>query len=367
MEISNIKSNRVISEKTYSSNARHSITVGVDVKKDDLFFSVPPSEWDNESIKSSSKQFHERVYNEVEYPPLPPQEWVQKNVENTLLFLNSPNPIKTNWLYSRQITLLKTYYSPKTDAIYTGIPKAGCTNWKFTLLKLEGRFAKNKPSPMVHYAINHLSLAQKIYSYNRNFLNSKYTFTVIRNPWTRMVSGYNDKFGKGRILKKWQKGRVALQILQKHRSPKLSIADVEFGNVAPTFMEFIEHLAYDPIIEINAHFRPQYAMLSLSTVVFDFIGALEYAKEQSRVIFDHFKTTSIGNVSIPGPYDSSTDPRNERSSVLAAEWLKEVPPSLIEKLYNKFKPDFMIYNYSNFSDSLFPFPLYNSDDIFREM
>lgn len=371
-EISNVKTNRVIPQNTDSSNTK------VKILPHDWFTSEYPSEWSDDD---KQKKFHtptyqsfqeatQYIYNEVDtssddvvdYPPMPSQQWVSRNLQRVLEFLKPPNRVqKTNWIYANHITLLKTYYSPKTDVIYTGIPKAGCTNWKFTLLTLEGNYHKRKPSPMVHYAINHLNLANKVYSYSTSYLDKKYTFTVIRNPWTRMVSGYNDKFGQGRNLKKWQKGRVALQILRNYRNQYTDLDDVLKHNKAPSFLEFLQHLANDPIREINAHFRPQYSMLSLSAVVYDFVGSLEFAKEQSRTIFDHFKTSKIANVTVPGPYDSSTDPRKERSSLLAIEWFKNIPRTLVEKLYAKFKPDFMIYNYSNFSDPLFPFPLYNPD------
>ena len=294
-----------------------------------------------------------------DYPSVPDQKWVQENVLSVLRSLRLPNPRKSNWLRAKPLTLLKSYYSPKADILYTGIPKSGCTNWKFTLLKIEGMFYDDVPNPKVHYIINRLNMANTVYrrKYNRNSLSSKYTYTVIRNPWTRMASGYNDKFSSSRAVK-WQKGKVALQILRKYRDKNITIKDVLEEGFRPTFLEFLYHLAYDSPNDINAHFRPQYQMLDLSNVLFNFIGSLEHAKEQSKEIFTHFK--EVPDISVPGPYDSSSDPRTERSTLFARDQFKKVPQQLLDLLYKKYKPDFMIYNYSNFTDPLFPFPIYHN-------
>ena len=294
-----------------------------------------------------------------DYPSVPDQKWVQENVLSVLRSLRLPNPRKSNWLRAKPLTLLKSYYSPKADILYTGIPKSGCTNWKFTLLKIEGMFYDDVPNPKVHYIINRLNMANTVYrrKYNRNSLSSKYTYTVIRNPWTRMASGYNDKFSSSRAVK-WQKGKVALQILRKYRDKNITIKHVLEEGFRPTFLEFLYHLAYDSPNDINAHFRPQYQMLDLSNVLFNFIGSLEHAKEQSKEIFTHFK--EVPDISVPGPYDSSSDPRTERSTLFARDQFKNVPQQLLDLLYKKYKPDFMIYNYSNFTDPLFPFPIYHN-------
>ena len=294
-----------------------------------------------------------------DFPSVPDQKWVQENVLSVLRSLRLPNPRKSNWFRAKPLTLLKSYYSPKADILYTGIPKSGCTNWKFTLLKIEGMFYDDVPNPKVHYIINRLNMANTVYRrrYNRNSLSSKYTYTVIRNPWTRMASGYNDKFSSSRAVK-WQKGKVALQILRKYRDKNITIKDVLEEGFRPTFLEFLYHLAYDSPNDINAHFRPQYQMLDLSNVLFNFIGSLEHAKEQSKEIFTHFK--EVPDISVPGPYDSSSDPRTERSTLFARDQFKNVPQQLLDLLYKKYKPDFMIYNYSNFTDPLFPFPIYHN-------
>ena len=291
-------------------------------------------------------------------PLPPPQEWVNDNVKKVLSELKLALPPKTRWAMADFITLLKSYYSPTTDVIYAGIPKSGCTNWKFTILQIENMLkAQATPGPKVHYVINKLNLANSLNKFSHKSLNGKYSFTVIRNPWSRMVSGYNDKFASSRSGK-WQGGRVALFILQKYRDRRITIQDIKVRGMRPTFHEFLKHLVHDSFHVINAHFRPQYSLLSLHQVEYNFIGALEHAEVQSASIFAHFMTTRAADIEVPGPYDSSKDPRTERSTLFAKEWLPKVPQLLLDKLYKRYKPDFMLYNYSNYTDPMFPFPVY---------
>eukprot|EP00116_Pleurobrachia_bachei_P004135 sb/3464397/ len=293
-------------------------------------------------------------------PEVPSQEWVRKNVDKVLGFLGLSSPPFTDWYNVNYLTQIKTYFSHRADIIYTGIPKSGCTNWKFTILRLEKMFWEDTPTPKVHYIINSISISNILRRYPYMDLNDKYTFTVIRNPWTRIVSGYNDKFAPERF-QKWQGGRVSLDILQRYRDPSITLRELFKRGLRPTFLEFLRYLAEDPIEAINVHFQPQYNMLSLSEVNYNFIGALEHAQVQSQEILKHFAMQRDADVSVPGPYDSSSDPRVERSTILARRWFPKVPKYLLDKLYEKFKPDFMLFNYTNYTDPLFPFPY-----VFRE-
>ena len=68
-------------------------------------------------------------------------------------------------------------------------------------------------------------------------------------------------------------------------------------------------------------------------------------------------------VTLLGPYSGqSTDPRLQSSTLLAKEWLSKQDPEHIEKLYEIFKADFAMMNYSNFTHPDFPLPLVFDDD-----
>jgi len=288
-------------------------------------------------------------------PQPPPQSWVRNNVLKALIVLNFENPVSTHWEKVSHLTCLKSYYSQTAGIIYTGIPKSGCTNWKYTILKHEPKYSGmiKSPTPKVHYIINHINLAGM---FRRERLNNKFSFTVIRNPWTRLVSGYRDKLNStARVT--WKHGKVTLYILNNYRDRKITLNQIKDEGLYPTFLEFLRYLVDEQIPKVNDHFKPQYYMLGLEDVKYDFIGALEHAELQSNEILQYFKTWKDRDMSVPGPYDNTRDPRKERSTLLAKSWFADVPQYLIDALYKKYEPDFLIYNYSNFTHELFPFPL----------
>ena len=308
-------------------------------------------------------------------PAPPTQARIQNDILKTLQHLDITAPSETHWEKVSNATIKKTYYARKPHIVYTGIPKAGCTNWKYTILNIELPFPRfprfqhthrvPKPrGPIVHEMMQVLGLAYKFPKpAGRMHLNQKFSFTVIRNPWTRMVSGYTDKLQSRMIVSHW--GNLTLGILNKYRRKKgerlyllRDLTKVGGLSLRVTFLEFLKYLADIAIEEVDDHFKPQYKMLGLANVKYDYMGALEHAQIQSKEILKHFKLPGAKSITVlRGSYDSESDPRLESSTLLAKEWFSTVPQGLIDRLYNKYKPDFMIYNYSNFTHDLFPFPL----------
>ena len=308
-------------------------------------------------------------------PSLPPQSWVQANIDKVLTLLKVPPPKYTNWDAVDPLLLSKTYYNKKTDVVYTGIPKAGCTNWKKLILDLEGvsyvQMVFNIPNvqqwpPVGKTRIHEAMSKRSLVLHNVRYLyNNKFSFTFIRNPWTRMVSGYRDKLAKPCnntatcYVERFKKGKVLLHILQTTRDQNITIADITNHHLRPTFEEFLAHLVTDGLDEINAHFKPQTAMLGIQHVRYSFIGAIEHIELQSKTILSQFNTSER----VLSAYDGTKDARLESSTLLAKEWFSNVPKELIQRLYLKYETDFMIYNYSNFDHPQFPYPLYDEPDL----
>ena len=342
------------------NTATTATTIGIpeeDIQQPDLF--TPTAEKHLKDVVEYEYKVHPDppLVHVMPAPRPPPQAWVHNNVIKALKLLNYKDPTTTHWEEVPHLTCLKTYYSQAAAIVYTGIPKAGCTNWKYTILKQEPRFsgAVKTPSPKVHYIINRINLAGMM---RKERLNDKFSFTVIRNPWTRMVSGYKDKLNSSSRIS-WKHGKVTLYILNNYRDSKITLPQIKDDALYPTFLEFLQYLVDEEISHINDHFKPQYSMLGLQDVKYDYVGALEHAKLQSNEILQHFKTWEHRDLSVPGPYDSTSDPRNERSTLYAKSWFNDIPQYIIDKLYKKYEPDFLIYNYSNFTHELFPFPIEN--------
>lgn len=234
---------------------------------------------------------------------------------------------------------------------FTAIPKAGNSNWKESLLIANNDIARHSTSrhelALNHKYTNRYKLNRLKLLVNSTIMLGAFTFSVVRNPWTRMVSGYKDKLtdnGHG------NEGFIAsrLQIVSEARG----IADeTELMNQFPTFEEFGKWLiTHDG--EVNYHFKPQTRILCLQEVTYDFIIPSEYSDQYSREVWEIIQV----NTTLSGSYDG-VDAASQTSTVEARTWFSELDSDVIDKLYHIFRYDFLLMNYSNFTDKRFPYPL----------
>mgnify|MGYP003403006954 CR=1 FL=1 len=106
----------------------------------------------------------------------------------------------------------------------------------------------------------------------RYFKDQEYfKFVILRNPFNRLVSAYLDKFVKLR---------------HSDKLPELPVQKVinnvyEFLGLTPnidksiTFSQFVQYLTRMEDLQLDSHWRPQSAFLSLGLFEFDFIGQFE--------------------------------------------------------------------------------------------
>ena len=283
---------------------------------------------------------------------LPPsQVWISSQTRQTMSLLGLEYPSSNHWRKCGP----RTYYFPKVCAIFTGIPKTGCTNWITALLRTEGMLSKTPKlgemnwihgAASMKYRMNHVS-----YVYSNSDFEKAFSFAVVRNPWTRLVSGFRDKLSSektsGPSLRSF--GLWVVRQMRGIKDPAV------LKDLYPTFEEFAGWLIKRGGT-VNAHFQPQTAQLCLKYAVYDFIAPLEYAGSLSEVIM---KKINASDASLLGSYDKSSDPRYQKSTLLAKKWLSELDQDVIDSLYDIFKADFALLNYSNFTHPDFPFPLHN--------
>ena len=252
--------------------------------------------------------------------------------------------------------------------MYSGVPKSGCSNWLAALMLAEGRLGNeirewdmngiSNLKPNLIELIHGFTEPYRIYNIedtNLALLQDVPSFTIVRNPWVRMVSGYRDKLSS-EVTQGSTMRRNGVELVAWARN--ISEEEVREKDLYPTFREFVDLVLWKKL-GLNQHFAPQFKSLGFPRVRYDYIGALELLEHQKGEIMSLFKL----NISVFGSYDKSRDPllKVQKSVLLAREWLKEVEGEKIERLYELFKPDFMLYNYSNFSDPDFPLPLFHQD------
>ena len=311
-----------------------------------------PSRYESATEISSNQSEPSPLQHKDMYLFPPSQEWIQKQFQKALSDLGLEYSPDSLWSSCGP----KTYYFQKINTIFTGIPKTGCTHWIESLLRAEGDLTRElAPSQMkkVHGGMsNRHRMRSMKRTYNDTTFRNAFSFTVLRNPWTRMVSGYRDKLSDEDSAGA-DKRSIGVQIVQLMRHVSASVVKEE--KLYPTFAEYAAWLVkYKG--SVNVHFSPQIKATCLPRVKYDMVIPLEYTGPMGGEVL---RKINASKTSVLGSYDKSSDPRLQSSALYAKKWLSALEPDLVEQLYSVFKTDFELLNYSNFSHPDFPLPLYN--------
>ena len=286
---------------------------------------------------------------------IPSAAWTQDRYRKVLRFLSLEYKPPNQWM--KCDNTYNSLYFPNIHAVFTGVPKSGCSNWLEAILRAEGglnsSIAPNRVN-IVHryfakrFRVRFLESKRNLTGYDRETVENSFSFAVVRNPWTRMVSGYRDKISAEKTQGLKSKNNARLKILNLTRNFPLSKTH---SRVIPTFEEYLRWILQSDTGDY--HFDRQVSTLCIPHVMYDIIVPLEHSLTMSDLIWTKINASSR----ILRPYDQSSDPRIQSSTLFAKQWFLEVDKQLIERLYERFKPDFMLMNYSNFTHPDFPLPL----------
>ena len=274
----------------------------------------------------------------------PSQDTMKKKILDVLGILDPPYDFS-------KVRVRQSYYFPNINIFFTGIPKAGCSNWEEALLRAEGRLSQQLDPTKVARVHGGLTNDYRMPNYKGNGedVNSAISIVVLRNPWTRAVSGYRQKLSSEKT-----QGGMLPGISEKVVSNVRPLNDTNPDPLC-TFEEFVQYSVKVGGIK-NYHFKPQVKFLSVHIMRYDRIIPLEYADMMADELFRELNK----NVSILHSYDQTTDPRRQSSALKAKQWLTELSeknPKLVEDFYKIYQKDFDLLKYSNFSDPNFPLPL----------
>ena len=273
------------------------------------------------------------------------QNWIQNQFQHTLTMMGKENSTVKTWSKCDR----HTCYYENIKVIFTAINKVGSSNWLEALWKANGDIPITQTKRVGRKKFDYHQSRNKLYS-DEVFRNA-FSFTSVRNPWTRMVSGY-----MGAMIAPVKREDIIfirMQIIEEIRG----ITDKEMlQKLFPSFDEFAKWLIkHDG--SGNAHFKPQVRMLCIPEARYDYIIPLEY----SLLLTDEVWDLIGANTKFRGSYDGTTDPRDQRSAVNAKKMLSDLDKDTIDKLYQIYRMDFSLMNYSNFTHPDFPLPLCEHD------
>nr|XP_054773164.1 carbohydrate sulfotransferase 14-like [Lytechinus pictus] len=235
------------------------------------------------------------------------------------------------YLASHKNQLRSLIVNEKFHFIYSIVYKVGSTNWERVIVQdLEGYL--NVPNQKL-YSHKALQWMPKFREEQVKVLLENYTkFLFVRNPLSRILSGYRDKFvdHKNSVFTS-----LARRIIKQHRSG--SAAESSSQNV--TFTEFISYLVESAENRGNPHWKPIYTQNFPCQIDYDLIGQLEDASDDIPYVL---KKIGIWNVTDYG----KGPPRKNTDEELMKRYYSEVPTKLLKELYNIYEPDFHMFGYA---------------------
>ena len=216
-----------------------------------------------------------------------------------------------------------TYFVDEYKSAYFLVQKAGFTNWLefLTSIQKTGK-AELRVGDGVPFSMKDTEFRAKLKNYKK--------IIFVRNPFSRIVSAYNDKFV---ILGSEYYRGVSRAIIQEVRGiaiPKSQKPDLGFSE----FIQFIltSEKYYD------AHWLPIYDQKIPCDVYYDFIGKIETIQSDVKYM------KSLYNISQSAVYINSYIDHEDRVARMI-KYYGEISPTLIENIAMKYRNDFLVFGY----------------------
>ena len=134
---------------------------------------------------------------------------------------------------------------------------------------------------------------------------------------------------------------IQRSILQKFRETSTSI-DTPYPSPKEFIQYLLEEVHKNGPLSLNPHFKPQFGLCPFCSVDFDFIGDLNYMKEDIAYLGNLLNIQK--QVTLVNMNENSHSDFDDFIS--EEEFFKSVPKDLIVKLYEKiYKPDFKLLSY----------------------
>ncbi|KAK3519497.1 hypothetical protein QTP70_032522 [Hemibagrus guttatus] len=163
-------------------------------------------------------------------------------------------------------------------------------------------------------------------------------FIFVRDPFERLVSAYRNKFTRS-YNTAFHK-RYGTKIVRRHRANPRPEALEKGSDVS--FEEFVYYLV-DPRTQreepFNEHWERAHALCHPCLIHYDVVGKYESLAQDSRYVLK--LAGAEGEVEFPA---SSKSTRTTES--MAAKFFDNISPFYQKKLYNLYRMDFLLFNYS---------------------
>ena len=238
------------------------------------------------------------------------------------------------------------------NIMYAANPKTGSTSFKKWLHKIQGDQRDINEIRHVHGNQNQYGSLSQAWDFYENFsdhpfsdvefIKHFYTVVFMRNPLTRLLSAFRDK-----ILRHEQSTSEAVVQVLKGVNPMITASSSDIEKFA-AFAEIIANGHTE-----NVHFVPQWEHVRICDFPYDMIAQTETTNEQIQIIQEHTNTTHF-------PFPSSRleegiDSPQSNTLSLTHHFYDGIRSSVMKKIYQYYKWDFVLAGFSKLNNPNFPF------------
>lgn len=214
---------------------------------------------------------------------------------------NLGNRLRLNQACTDQNTPQYTWLNPdkiqnnvwvesKHSILYCDIPKVGSTFWTraLTVLASDRNFTSPfqlKRGNLIQFVDFKKSLNEEML---RDFLDGVNSFMFVRDPYSRLFSGYEHKLYYPNLIFWSSYGVPIVKSVRKNPSNE----SLQYGHDVK-FSEFVSYILKqkENKEKINVHFKPMNERCDPCRLPYDYIGHLETFKQDAEYLFDKWKQT----------------------------------------------------------------------------
>ncbi len=256
-----------------------------------------------------------------------------------------------SWLRTHRNDLRHILVSDKYRTLYCYVPKAACTNWKRTFLYLNN-VAKNSTEAKLktHKMENYKTLA-KIPEDEALFILQSYSkFIFVRNPISRALSAYREKFAtfKKRGRSQWviDLANTIYDHFGNHTVSNVEDSPPHNGHNI-SFQEFVRYLGdHQSQIDVmgSEHWKPMSDICYPCEIQYDAIGKFETFEVDSMHLLRRLKREDLLDVVL----QKSDHHTGSSTDEVLREYYSVLTPSEKEGLNWRYRTDIELFDYNLF-------------------
>ena len=241
------------------------------------------------------------------------------------------------------------YVNDKHKLLYCFIPKVGCSNWKRVLMILNGstKTFSEMSSDEVHFSNGMKRLAGFTHREQQHKLQTFKKFVYVRNPFVRVLSAFNNKYGDVVQYRKEKYFQGFAKTIMKQFRPHATMKELKTGENI-TWTEFVQFLTQPKRPFFDDHWEEMFKTCLPCKIKYDYVGNLETVPEDAKYMLTDLQLDSL----VKFPSKGNSHPTNSTAEFERA--FRNLPKENLKKLWKIYEKDFEIFGYPkpNFIEEL---------------